>query len=91
MNRLRTKRNRASSNKRWPGLGYVYRLPGHLLQVALTLSSDRCCGVVSIANCAAYGIVSSLRTPINLSPRRTTARGFLSSCVQDASARLRVV
>ena len=49
-------------------------LPEHLLQVTLTLLSDRCCGVVFIADRAAYGIVSSLRTPKTY-PRVTPRRG----------------
>jgi hypothetical protein len=41
----------------------VQQLPEHLLQVALTLSSDRCCSVVFTGDCAAYEISLLIENP----------------------------
>jgi len=41
----------------------MQQLPEHLLQVALTLSSDGCCGVFFTGDCAAYEINLLLENP----------------------------
>jgi len=63
MNCLRTERNSERSDERCRDLVLVQQLPEHLLRVALTLSSDRCCGVVFTGDCAAYEISLLIENP----------------------------
>ena len=63
MNCLRTERNSERRAERCRELVLMQQLPEHLLQVALTLSSDGCCGVFFTGDCAAYEINLLLENP----------------------------
>jgi hypothetical protein len=92
MNCLRIERNSERSDERCRGLVPVQQLPEHLLEVALTLSSDRCCSVVFTGDCAAYEISPLIENPLVTYPRVAPRRGdFLGSVVARLSERSRAV